>query len=175
MRTYADSLKSVLVVLAAAGVFLSACASTTKSPGPAGGLQPGNSEVVLVRTLSEALWSAQSKRDIATVDSLLAPSFQWFSSRWPHGRNKSQELRFRFDVRDTLVSYDIQDVRAASVGAETLVLRYFIERRFRSEGKSWCPRSGVLETWAKKDGRWLQFTRSDWLVGALLTPECASQ
>lgn len=157
-----------------ASLFVAACASAR----PDVAVDQFNADqrpaqVSRVIRLSKTLWDAQVVRDKVALDSLIAGDFQYFSSKWPLSRPKSEEVAFRTDERESLKSFDIQDPRTIWLSESALLLRYFVESRIQTATDLLCPRRGVIETWRFENGRWLQTARTDWLVGSLVSPVCA--
>lgn len=124
--------------------------------------------------LSKALWEAQVRRDKGPLDTLISADFRYFSSKWPLSWPKAEELSFRTDSREPLQSFDIQDVRTAWITDSALFLRYFVELRIRTDRGPVCPRRGVIETWRYEHAEWRQTTRTEWLIGSLVSPYCAA-
>lgn len=171
---YADTGEIKMRYLIVASLIFSACASA--SPHAIFDGIPADQrplEVSRVIRLSERMWDAQVGRDKAALDTLIADDFQYFSSKWPLSRAKAEEIAFRTDERETLKSYDIQDPRSTWVDDSALLIRYFVESRIQTSTDLLCPRRGVIETWRFEKGRWLQTARTDWLVGSLVSPNCA--
>jgi hypothetical protein len=114
--------------------------------------------------LERSLWDSERRKDRQAMDALLAPGYQYFSSRGAQSRSKAEELDLQFSDRLRLVSFKLDHWHVAWLDDNALVLHYISEADVVFDQKSSHQLGGAMAAWVKRDGRWLAVARTEWKI-----------
>lgn len=150
---------------------VSACNRAGVAPIPAqGAATDPDGAAVIAR--ERQIWAAERSRDRAGVDSLLAPDYVYLSAIARRDRSKIEDLDNRFGPHVVLETYELRSLRTARVAPDVIALHFIADQRIRTDSVVICPHTGTSETWARRAGRWLLVTRTEYLIGGERPPVC---
>lgn len=153
-------------------LLLADCAGAGISAGPVASDATVAADSLAIIAREQLVWAAELRRDRVAVDTLMAPDYTYLSSLGIKDRSKQEDLDLRFGPEVVLGGYRLSSLRAVPVTADAWAVHYMARQRILRRGTWICPRTGTSETWVRRDGRWLQRTRTEYLDGGPPPPVC---